>query len=150
MKLVNYEPLKAMSRLQDQINQLFHNGGFLSGSFDDFDMATTGEWSPSVNVKDEKNQFVIAADIPGVDPKDIEVNMENGVLSIRGERKTEKEEEEDGYRRIECSQGSFYRRFSLPETADADSVKAKGRNGVLEITIGKKEASKSKKIKVHT
>jgi len=151
MNIVHYEPIKIMSRLQNEINDFFRNGDFPSSSFDSSSIATS-EWVPSVDIKDEDKQFVIRADIPGVDPKDIEVSMENGMLTIKGERKSESEEEdkEKGYRRVECSYGSFYRRFSLPDTADSDNIKAKGKDGVLEIVIAKQEPAKAKKISVKT
>ncbi len=149
MNLVNYEPFKAMSRLQDEINQLFRHGDFLPNNSKELDF-TKSEWSPSVDIKDEKKNFVISADIPGVDPKDIEVNMDNGMLTIKGERKTESKEEENGYSRVECSRGTFIRRFTLPETADTENVKAKGKNGVLQIKIGKKTPDKAKSIKIES
>lgn len=147
MNIVNYEPIRMMSRLQNEINDLFRNGDFFLPTFDD-SAVTTSQWVPSVDIKDEKNRFVIRADIPGVDPKDIDVSMENGLLTIKGERKSESNKEEDGYRRVECSYGSFYRRFSLPDTADSDKIKAKGKDGVLEIEIGKQKPSKAKKIAI--
>lgn len=147
MNLVNYDPFRAMTRLQDEINQLFRSGAFPATRLDDSQVATS-QWIPSVDIKEEKKQFVIRADIPGVDPKDIEVSMDNGLLTIRGERKNEETVEEDEFRRVECSYGSFYRRFSLPDTADGSKVKAKGKDGVLEILVGKKAPSKAKKIKI--
>jgi len=101
----------------------------------------TCDWSPAVDIKEENDRYLINADIPGVDPKDIEVKMENGVLSISGERRAEHEEEKEGYKRIERSYGNFLRRFSLPDTADADSIVAKSKNGTLEVTIMKREPS---------
>lgn len=149
MNLVNYEPMKMMSRLQNEINDFFRHGDLFPTAFDGSSIATS-EWVPSVDIKDEKDKFVIRADIPGVDPKDIDVSMENGMLTIKGERKTETEDEdkEKGYRRVECSYGSFYRRFSLPDTADSESITAKGKDGVLEIVVGKTKPSKAKKISV--
>lgn len=149
MNLVNYEPFKAMSRLQDEINQLFHRGEFFSKEFGDLDL-TTSEWRPSVNVQDENNNFVISADIPGVEPKDSEVSVDNGVITIKGERKSLSQEDENGYSRMECSHGTFMRRFTLPDTADADNIEANGKNGVLEIRIGKKSPGKAKSIEIKT
>lgn len=149
MNLLHSQPIRRMSRLQDEINQFFRSGDFLSTHADE-SSAATSQWMPSVDIKDEEDKFVISADIPGVDPKDIDVSMENGILTIKGERETEDKEESNGYRRVECSYGSFYRRFSLPDTADADQIKAKGKDGVLEITVAKREATKAKKIPVKT
>ena len=90
------------------------------------------------------------ADIPGVDPEDIEVNMENGILSIKGERKSEHTEEKEGYKRIERAYGSFHRRFTLPESADPESIKAKSKHGSLEIVIPKREAVQPRRISVES
>ena len=149
MNLLHSQPSRRISRLQDEISHFFRNGDFLSTQGDE-SSAATSQWMPSVDIKDEEDKFVISADIPGVDPKDIDVSMENGILTIKGERETEDKEESNGYRRVECSYGSFYRRFSLPDTADADQIEAKGKDGVLEITVAKREATKAKKIPVKT
>jgi HSP20 family protein len=108
----------------------------------------TSDWVPAVDIKEEKDSFVIFADVPGVDGKDIEVNMEDGILTIKGEKDTEKKEEREGYKRIERSYGSFYRRFSLPDSADAEKISAKCNNGVLRVTIGKHERVQPRKITV--
>ncbi|OGT81195.1 MAG: heat-shock protein Hsp20, partial [Gammaproteobacteria bacterium RIFCSPLOWO2_02_FULL_52_10] len=108
----------------------------------------TSRWMPSVDVREDEDKFVFLADIPGVDPKDIEVTCEHGVLTIKGERKAETEEEREGYKRIERSRGTFYRRFNLPDTADAEHIKANSKNGVLELTIPKVEKAKPRKIAV--
>ncbi len=144
--LVRYEPWAAMRQLRDEVNRLF---GPVLGSVEDGSSVVTGHWVPAVDIKEEPGRFVIHADIPGVDPKEIEVTMENGMLTIRGERKLESREEgDDGYRRVERLHGTFYRRFSLPDTADPDKISAKGNNGVLEIVIPKKAAMQPKRIKV--
>lgn len=106
------------------------------------------EWLPAVDIKEEADRFVVRADIPGVESKDIDVSLEDGVLSISGKRESEVKDEQDGYRRIECSYGEFRRQFTLPETADAGKVTAKCDKGVLEIVIGKSEARKPKRIAV--
>ena len=149
MNIVRHEPFRAMSRLQDEINQFFRSNDWLPAQLDDSQIATS-QWQPSVDIKDEDDKYVICADIPGVDPKDIEVSMDNGILAIQGERRTEDKDEGNGYRRVECSYGSFYRRFSLPDNADSEKIKAKGKDGVLEITVAKKEPAKVKKIKVNS
>lgn len=110
----------------------------------------TADWVPAVDIKEEDDAFVIHADVPGVDPKDIEVSMDNGVLSIKGERHAEHKEETDKYTRIERVSGTFYRRFSLPDTADADNISAKAENGVLVIRIPKKQEGQARKIPVQS
>ncbi len=108
----------------------------------------TSTWVPAVDLSENDNHFLIKADLPGVDPNDIEINMENGSLTIKGDQHKEFNEEKEGNTRIERIHGSFYRRFNLPETADSEEVSARSNKGVLEITVGKKEAVKSKKITV--
>jgi HSP20 family protein len=111
MSLVRYEPWSLLNQLSKELDRSFRGN-------ENSDVATS-DWTPAVDIKEQDDAFVIVADIPGVDPKDIEVHMENGVLSIKGERESEKKEEKEGYKRVERSYGSFYRRFSMPETADA-------------------------------
>ncbi len=103
---------------------------------------------PAVDIKEEADRFVVKADLPGVASKDVDVSMENGMLAIKGERKTETKDEREDYKRVERSYGSFYRRFSLPNTANADKITAKLQNGVLEVVIAKKEGVQPRKISV--
>jgi len=144
--LTRYEPFNAMRLLHDELNRGL--GGVLSRNDDSSSVVTSG-WTPAVDVREETDRFVISADVPGVSPRDIEITMENGVLTIKGERKNETTSEGDnGYRRVERVYGSFYRRFSLPDTADAENVTANGKDGVLEVTIPKKAAVQPKRIQV--
>ncbi|MDH5552298.1 MAG: Hsp20/alpha crystallin family protein [Nitrosomonas sp.] len=138
MNITRYEPWGLLSQLQ---RELAH-GNAAEGS------TATAEWAPAVDIKEEANKFVIHADIPGVKPEEINVSMEDGVLTIKGEKKTEAKTDEEGYKRIERTYGSFYRRFSLPDTANADAISAQSKNGVLEIIIPKREAVQPKKIEV--
>lgn len=108
----------------------------------------TSDWIPAVDIQETEKEFILHADIPGVEPDDIDVHMEDGMLSIKGERHSETKEEGEGYKRIERNRGTFYRRFSLPDTANADKISAKSNNGVLEITIPKQEKAQARKIKV--
>lgn len=150
MNLTQHEPGNVLSRLQEDFNNFFKSPGpwLRSWPTDEGSSIATAQWVPTVDIQEKTDKFVISADIPGVKPDDVEVSMENGVLSIRGERKSEERKEEKGYRRLECSYGIFHRRFALPETADAENVQAKAKDGVLEVIIGKREASKAKSIKV--
>ncbi len=143
MALVRYEPWNVMDQLRKEMDRLFDTGANQGNS-----SVVTSDWSPAVDVKETDQGFVIVADIPGVDPKDIEVHMENGILTIKGEREAQKKEEREGYKRIERSYGSFYRRFSLPDTANADKINARSRNGVLEVTIPKHDKVQPRKIAV--
>jgi HSP20 family protein len=101
-----------------------------------------------LNLKEETDKLVIFADIPGVKPEDIEVSMEGGVLTVKGKRESEVKTEKEGYKRVERTFGSFYRRFSLPDSADGEAINAKCKHGVLEIVIPKREAVKPKRINV--
>jgi HSP20 family protein len=144
MNLIQYEPWAALRTLRDDVNRML--AGNLEG--DDGSSVVTSRWAPAVDIKEEPDRFVIHADVPGVDPKDIEVTLDNGTLTIRGERKLETEEGEKDYRRVERLYGRFYRRFALPDTADPEKVKATGKNGVLEILIPKQAAVQPKRIEV--
>lgn len=105
-------------------------------------------WMPAVDIKEEEDKYVVVADIPGVQMKDVDVSFENGVLSIQGHRESNKEEEKDGYKRVERVYGSFCREFVLPSTIDANLIKATGKDGVLTVEIPKQEKAKPVKIAV--
>ena len=146
MSVVRYEPWVLMNRLSRDLERLFNvpaDGG------DDTRSAVV-DWVPAVDIKEEDEQFVIHADLPGVDAKDIDVTLEKGVLTIRGQRANESREEKDGYRRVERVSGQFFRRFSLPDTADSTAVKAKFVNGVLEVQIPKQPSVLPRRIAVDT
>ena len=130
--------------LFDYINRVL--GG--NSSDNDSSFVETSSWKPYVDIREESNRFLIKADIPGVDPKDIEINMEDNILIIKGERNTFNKEEKEEYSRLERLQGQFYRRFILPDTADATQIKARSKNGVIEIEIPKKEKASIKKITI--
>ena len=138
MNVIRYEPFS----LVDQVfNGLLSERGLGAGT-------PVAAWTPRVDVKEEENRFVIHADVPGVDPKDIEITLEDGVLTLKGERKGESRSEQDGWTRVERVAGSFSRRFTLPETVDAEGVAAKGEHGVLEIVIPKQAKLQPKRITV--
>ena len=105
-------------------------------------------WIPSVDIHEEAERFLVVADVPGVEGKDIEITAEKGVLTVRGERRSEKKATEDGYTRVERASGSFLRRFTLPETADAEAIKASHVNGVLEISIPKRPQEQPRRISI--
>ena len=109
---------------------------------------STRNWVPAVDIFEEKERFVVRADVPGVNPADIEINMDNGILTVSGERHDEDRSNVDGVSRYERTAGRFLRRFSLPDTADADAVKARSANGILEIAIPKQPAVQARRITV--
>ncbi len=131
------------SQLHHEINRLFD--GLPS---DDHSNVATSDWTPHVDIKEEKNSFVLIADIPGVAPKDIDISMDNNVLTIKGERKHESAESSDNFNRIERQHGVFYRRFALPDGVDGEKISAQSKHGVLQITIPKQDVQVSRKISV--
>ncbi len=143
MSLVRYNnPWNLLNTLQREL----YNPEF--SHLDSDDSAATASWAPSVDISENDKEFILLADIPGVDPDDIEISMEKGVLTIKGERNTENVEEGENYRRVERQSGQFYRRFTLPDSADADKIEAKSEHGVLKITIPKQEVAISRRIEV--
>lgn len=110
--------------------------------------APVADWVPAVDIIEEKERFVLRADVPGVDPADIEVSMDAGVLSIAGQRARESGSEDAGLQRVERVGGRFFRRFSLPDTADAENIKAHCRNGILEVSIPKVPEVRARRIEV--
>lgn len=115
---------------------------------DDSSYIETSSWSPLVDIKEEKDCFLVIADVPGVKKEDIDISLESHVLSLKGQRQFEQTEQHQGYTRRERSQGQFYRRFSLPQTADDAKITARYTHGVLEIRIPKREAATEKKIEI--
>lgn len=129
--------------LFDEFNRMF------PANTDDESRVVGSNWAPAVDIKEEDERFVIHADIPGVAPEDIEITMEKGVLTIKGERKHESEEDKEGYHRIEREHGTFMRRFALPENVDADQIAATSKDGVVEVTLPKAEKQEqAKRIRV--
>lgn len=147
MHMVPFNTPLSLRRLSDEFNKMLVQWPSLGDEGADI---VTSDWTPAVDVKEENKRFLITADLPGVDPKDVEVTMHNGMLTLKGERIEEKKEEKEGYRRVERFSGSFYRRFMLPDTADPENIKARAKNGVLEIEIGKTKELQAKKIKVES
>lgn len=135
-----YRPLSLMNELQRELSQFF-----LSPSIANFD---SQEWSPAVDIADEEDKFIIKADLPGVKAEDIKVTVENDVLTIKGERESEKREQTNNFKRIERFSGSFMRRFTLPEAANLEKIKAKTTDGVLELTVPKKAKTKANRLEV--
>lgn len=141
---MSYQPYSLVNQLHNEINRVF---GSMAGR-DDESPAVTADWIPAVDIREDQDRYVLRADLPGVDPKDIEITMENGMLTIRGERANEVETKTTAYRRVERTTGRFFRRFTLPDSADAERISASGRNGVLEVTIPKHEKVQPRRIAV--
>ncbi|MFQ5610149.1 MAG: Hsp20/alpha crystallin family protein [Woeseiaceae bacterium] len=145
MNLTRFEPWSIVDLLHHDLDRIATRR--FGQTNDD---TTVYDWVPAVDIVEEKDRFVVKADVPGVDPEDIDVNMDAGVLSVSGCRQTETKSEDDGVRRVERASGRFVRRFTLPDTADADSITAKSRNGILEVSIPKQPEVQARRITVES
>ena len=135
MRIARYEPWPFVDLINRDLNRIANR--------------TAGtRWVPAVDIIEEQDAFLLRADVPGVDNADIDVSMDNGVLSVSGERRAEEREEDTGTQRIERATGRFVRRFTLPDTADAKGITAKSRNGILEVTIPKLPEIQARRISV--
>jgi HSP20 family protein len=143
MTLTRFEPWSIVDMLHRDLDRLAAR----RMPADDSDAVVT-DWVPAVDIIEENERFVLRADVPGVDPADIEISMDAGVLSIAGQRHQESRSEEAGLQRVERVSGRFFRRFSLPDTADADNISAQCRNGILEVSIPKQPQVKARRIEV--
>lgn len=149
MNLMQYPQQRAgQSQLQDEFKQLVERFFNLGETTSDESSVVTSQWAPRVDIVEEPDRFAIFADLPGVDPQDVEVLMDKGILSIRGERRSEMDTQNGRYSRIERRYGMFHRRFALPDSADAEGITANGRNGVLEISIPKRPETTPRRIQV--
>lgn len=147
MNLVRWNPMRDMFSLSDRMNRVF-DGFFYPTTRDDESMSMW-DWNPAVDIYDEKDHIVIKAEIPGVDKKDITVDIKDRVLTLKGERSSDNEEKKDNFYRRERTFGKFERSFSLPAQVDLDKVKADYKDGILKIEIPKPEGQKPKQITIH-
>jgi HSP20 family protein len=142
MTIHRYEPWSIMNRLHRDLDRL------LVPAIGEDSPQNVIEWAPHVDIREEKDRFVLHADLPGVEAKNIEVSLDKGILTLRGHRELETRDEKAGFRRIERVSGEFFRRFTLPDTADSQSVRAKHANGVLEVIIPKQAQVMPRRIEV--
>ena len=140
MTLMKYEPWAAADRLQREFDRLFSCS---------VPAARSTGWTPRVDIQEDEDRFVLRADLPGVDPKEVEITAEDGVLTLSGERAGTSEDKTGGYRRVERIVGKFSRRFSLPDTVDAEAITATSNFGVLELVLPKREAAKPRRITIN-
>lgn len=141
--IMRWEPFRNLSSLQEQVNRLFESNFPSRGS-----ESTLTAWAPAVDVYETENELVIKADLPDVSEMDLDVRVENNMLTIHGERKFEQRVKEENYLRMERSYGSFSRSFSLPNSVNTEAIKAEYKDGVLNITLPKRAESKPKQVKV--
>ena len=145
MGIVRYDPFRDLRTLQEEVNRLFSTN--LTRSFDGEGIGR-GAWAPSVDIYENKDQIVLEAELPGMKQEDFDLSIENSVITLRGERKFEKTDETDNYHRVERSYGSFTRSFTLPQTVSAEGAVAEYSNGVLRVTLPKREETKARRIEV--
>ena len=143
--LTRWEPFREFVTLQDRMNRLFRES-YPEGREETL---TTSTFAPPVDVYEDEHNITLKIEVPGIDEKDIDVRLENNTLTVHGERKFEKEEKEENYRRVERQYGSFTRTFTLPNTVDAENVTANYDKGVLKVQLAKKSEAKPKQIKVN-
>ena len=143
--ITRWDPFREYSTLQDRMNHLFRNSYGSEGQ----EALTTTSFAPAVDVYEDEHQVSLKIEVPGVDEKDIDIRVENNTLTVTGERKIEKEEKEENYRRMERQYGSFTRTFTLPTTVDTEKVSASYDKGVLKISLPKKAEAKPKQIKIN-
>ncbi len=147
MAIVRWEPLRDLLTTQDRFNRLFNDT--FPNFFGSGRLAATASWIPAVDVYETDQSVVLKAELPGVDPKDVEARVEDGTLYLKGERKFENEVKEENYQRVERAYGSFTRTFALPSSVDADKVAAEYKDGVLTLTLPKREEAKPRTIKIN-
>jgi HSP20 family protein len=146
MAIVRWEPFRDLLTTQDRFNRLFNET--FSNVFGEEGLSTRG-WNPAVDVYETDHDLVLKAELPGIDPKDVDIRVEDGTLYLKGERKQESEVKEGSYHRVERSYGSFTRSFALPGSVNLDNIKADYKDGVLTLTMAKREEAKPKTIKIN-
>ena len=146
MNITRYEPWSVFNLLQRDLNG--YSRCQPGPANDEREAGKVADWQPAVDVVEEKARFVLRADLPGVDPQAITISMDKGVLSLSGERTREEADDIDGIKRYERRSGKFFRRFTLPESADAEGISAKSANGILQIAIPKQAEVQARRIAV--
>ena len=146
MNLVKWDPFRELEDVSNRLNRIF--GQSLARSESGQNMLAVADWAPSVDISETDSAYLIKGEIPGVKKEDVKVTIQDGMLTIQGERRQEKEEKGKKFHRIECSYGSFARSFRVPDDADENSVKAEFKDGMLNVTLAKSEKAKPKSINV--
>ncbi len=141
--LTRFEPFRDLVNFQNQMNRIFQDYGRGSD-----ELLTSGTFVPPVDIYEDEHTITLKLEVPGIDEKDLDIKLENNTLTVRGERKFEKEEKEENFHRIERRYGAFARSFTLPNTVDPENVQASYENGLLKITLAKRDEAKPKQIKV--
>ncbi len=145
MNLIRYNPWDFVGRFSQDADRFFPHR-LLPAAAEE--AVANNDWVPAIDIKEEENRYLIRADVPGVKAEDLDITMDKGVLTLQGNRDTRAAEEKEGLRRVERVSGRFYRRFSLPETADSTGISADYRQGVLEISIPKQAEAQPQRIQI--
>jgi HSP20 family protein len=148
MNVTRFEPWSLVNRLHRDLGLLDQIASRGFGFGQENGEQTVADWVPAIDILEEKERFVLRADLPGVSAEDIDISMDKGLLTISGERREEKSEQAEGLHRVERATGKFYRRFSLPETVNSDGISAKSVNGILEVSIPKQPQVQARRITV--
>ncbi|MGZ4787702.1 MAG: Hsp20/alpha crystallin family protein [Terriglobales bacterium] len=143
--ITRFDPFRDLAQLQDRVNRLFQESAASSGE----EAFTSGSFVPPVDIYENEQSIVLKLEVPGIDQKDLDIRIENNTITIRGERKFEKETKEENYHRVERRYGSFQRSFGLPQTVNTENVTADYENGILKVTLAKRAEAKPKQIKVN-
>lgn len=144
MSIMKYDPFRELRSLQDEMNRLFLTNVSRGEESD----LMRGAWSPQVDIFENQNEIVLEAELAGMKPEDVEISIENNILTLHGERKFEKKDEGDNFHRVERSYGSFTRSFNLPPTVSSENANAEFENGVLRLTLAKREEAKPRRIEI--
>ena len=144
MNLATYDPFRELRSLQDEVNRAFSSTFGRRGNNE----MMPGSWSPSVDIFENKDSIILEVELPGLTPDDVNISIENNVLTLHGERRFEKKDEQDNFHRVERSYGSFTRSFTLPPTVSSENVDATFNNGMLRLTLAKREEAKPRKIEI--
>jgi HSP20 family protein len=149
MAIVRWEPFRDLVSLQERMNRLFDESfrgiNRTSGEED----WVGGAWAPAVDIYEQNGNIVLKAELPGVDPKDVDVRVENNILTLRGERKLDNEVKRENYHRVERAYGTFTRSFTLPNVVDTEKIKAEYKDGLLRMTLPKKDEARPKQISIN-
>jgi HSP20 family protein len=145
MSIVKYDPFRELRSLQDEMTRLFT--GVVPASFNREEM-THGAWAPSVDIFEDKDRLILEAELPGMSRDDFDISVENNIITLKGERKFEKKTEGDNYHRVERAYGTFMRSFTLPQTVTADGATADFENGILRVSLPKREETKARRIEI--
>ena len=148
MAIVRWEPFRDLVSIQDRMNRIFDEAFRGAGRQGEEEWALGGSWAPPVDIYEHDGTLVLKAELPGIDPKDVDIRVENNVLTLRGERKLDQEVKRESCHRVERSYGTFSRAFTLPNVVDTTNIKAEFHDGVLRVTMPKREEAKPKQIQI--